>query len=167
MSRGEQTKLALTIALSMRPDLLLLDEPTSGLDPLVRRDFLDAIITLIEARECTVLFSTHILSDVERVADTVLIMNEGKLVETATLAQLQARYTRASFVFDLSPDDIELPGALSMQKGARELLATFADVSDADLKALAEQIGARDVARVPMALEDIFLQLIDPSEDSV
>jgi ABC-2 type transport system ATP-binding protein len=63
-SRGELAKLALTIALAHKPELLLLDEPTSGLDPLVRREFLEAIIHLIEKEGRTIVFSTHILSDV-------------------------------------------------------------------------------------------------------
>ena len=77
LSRGELAKLALCIALGHKPELLILDEPTSGLDPLVRREFLTAIVGLLKDANRTVFFSTHILSDVERVADRVIVMDGG------------------------------------------------------------------------------------------
>lgn len=83
LSNGMQTKLALVLALSHDPEFLVLDEPTTGLDPLVREEFLDKVHELVRQRRRTILFSSHMMSDVERIADTIGIMNAGKLLIVA------------------------------------------------------------------------------------
>ena len=80
LSQGTRMKVALALALSHEADLLLLDEPTSGLDPLVRREVLDLLLEVIQDEGKAVLFSTHITSDLDRVADHVAILQEGRLV---------------------------------------------------------------------------------------
>lgn len=80
LSQGTRMKTALALALSHDADLLLLDEPTSGLDPLVRREVLDLLLDVIQDEAKAVLFSTHITSDLDRVADHVAILKNGRLV---------------------------------------------------------------------------------------
>ncbi len=80
LSQGSRMKAALALALSHEAELLLLDEPTSGLDPLMRRDLLDLLLEVIQDEGRAVLFSTHITSDLERVADHVAILKAGRLV---------------------------------------------------------------------------------------
>jgi ABC-2 type transport system ATP-binding protein len=80
LSQGTRMKTALALALSHEADLLLLDEPTSGLDPLVRREVLDLLLEVIQDERKAVLFSTHITSDLDRVADHVAILKEGRMV---------------------------------------------------------------------------------------
>lgn len=80
LSQGSRMKVALALALSHEADLLLLDEPTSGLDPLMRREVLDLLLEVIQDEGRAVLFSTHITSDLERVADHVAILKAGRLV---------------------------------------------------------------------------------------
>jgi ABC-2 type transport system ATP-binding protein len=80
LSQGSRMKTALALALSHEAELLLLDEPTSGLDPLMRREVLDLLLEVIQDEGKAVLFSTHITSDLERVADHVAIMKAGRLV---------------------------------------------------------------------------------------
>ena len=77
--------MGLLIALAYRPDLLVLDEPSSGLDPIVRRDILGAVIRTIADEGRTVLFSSHLLGEVEQVADHVTMINEGKIVLSGSL----------------------------------------------------------------------------------
>lgn len=103
LSRGELAKLALLVALGHKPELLILDEPTSGLDPLIRREFLTAIVGLLKDANRTVFFSTHILSDVERVADRVIVMSEGRVVADDTLDALRGRFCKVSFLFKSPP----------------------------------------------------------------
>jgi ABC-2 type transport system ATP-binding protein len=88
MSQGTRMKTALVLALSHDADLLLLDEPTSGLDPLVRREVLDLLLEAIEDKNKAVLFSTHITSDLDRVADHVAILKKGQMVLTGAKEEL-------------------------------------------------------------------------------
>jgi len=85
LSKGQKARAGLLIALSYRPDLLVLDEPSSGLDPIVRRDILGAIIRTIADDGRTVLFSSHLLDEVEQVADHVTMISRGKIVLSAPL----------------------------------------------------------------------------------
>lgn len=89
LSRGQTARLGLLIALAYRPELLVLDEPSSGLDPVVRRDIVDAIIRTIADEGRTVLFSSHLLDEVERVADHVTMISRGQVVLDAPLAEMR------------------------------------------------------------------------------
>src|SRR5437870_9692870 len=89
LSKGQKARVGMLVALSYRPDLLLLDEPSSGLDPTVRRDILGAIIRTIAHEGRTVLFSSHLLEEVERVADHVTMIHQGKIVLSAPLDDIR------------------------------------------------------------------------------
>jgi ABC-2 type transport system ATP-binding protein len=165
LSRGELAKLALTVALAHEPALLLLDEPTSGLDPLVRHDFLTAIIELIQSERSTVFFSTHILSDIERVADRVIVMNAGQVVANDTLDAIRGRYMKASMVFDQAPPpDTPIPGAVNVERGLREWVVIFERQSDAEVRSAAAKLGAKDCALQEVTFEEAFVQMLRPEE---
>jgi len=85
LSRGQKARLGLLIALAHRPELLVLDEPSSGLDPLVRRDIVGAVIRTIAHEGRTVLLSSHLLEEVEQVADHVTMINHGRVVLSGPL----------------------------------------------------------------------------------
>lgn len=85
LSKGQKARMGLLIALAHRPELLVLDEPSSGLDPIVRRDILGAVMRTIADEGRTVLFSSHLLGEVEQVADHVTMINEGRVVLSAPL----------------------------------------------------------------------------------
>jgi ABC-2 type transport system ATP-binding protein len=85
LSKGQKARTGLLVALAHRPELLVLDEPSSGLDPIVRRDILGAVIRTIAHEGRTVLFSSHLLDEVEQVADHVTMINLGKVVLSAPL----------------------------------------------------------------------------------
>jgi ABC-2 type transport system ATP-binding protein len=89
LSKGEKARVGLLIALAYRPELLVLDEPSTGLDPVVRRDILDAIVRTIADEGRTVLFSSHLLDEVERVADHVTMISHGRIVLSAPLAAIR------------------------------------------------------------------------------
>ena len=89
MSKGQKARAGLLVALAYRPDLLVLDEPSSGLDPIVRRDILGAIIRTIAHDGRTVLFSSHLLEEVEQVADHVTMINKGRIVLSAPLEDIR------------------------------------------------------------------------------
>ncbi|MEO6326400.1 MAG: ABC transporter ATP-binding protein [Thermoanaerobaculia bacterium] len=85
LSKGQKARAGLLVALAYRPELLVLDEPSSGLDPIVRRDILGAVLRTIADEGRTVLFSSHLLDEVEQVADHVTMISQGRVVLSAPL----------------------------------------------------------------------------------
>src|ERR1043166_470876 len=99
LSRGECAKAGLLLALAHRPELLLLDEPSSGLDPLVRRDILEAIIRSVAEQGRTVLFSSHLLDEVERVSDQLAMIHQGRIVFCGPLDHVKESHRRLTIHF--------------------------------------------------------------------
>ena len=96
LSKGQKARAGLLVALAYRPELLVLDEPSSGLDPIVRRDILGAVIRTIAGEGRTVLFSSHLLEEVEQVADHVTMISHGTIVLSARLDAIKASHGGAS-----------------------------------------------------------------------
>src|SRR5258706_12598582 len=121
LSRGETAKAGLLIALAFRPELLLLDEPSPGLDPKVRRASVEAIIRTVADEGRTVLFSTHLLDEVERVADDVAMMFDGRIVVEGPLDAVKENHHRLVLRFDSSqPAAPAMPGTLSISGSGHE-----------------------------------------------
>lgn len=161
MSRGELAKLALTIALSHNPRLLILDEPTSGLDPMIRQEFLEAIRSLIVTGERTVIFSTHILSDAEAVADRILVLDGGRLRADGTPAQIRARCTKAAFTFDAPPpESAKVAGAIRVDRAASEWTVLLPPTAPAELDDLVRSVGATGCRTLPVTLDDAFFSIV-------
>ncbi len=96
LSKGQKARAGLLVALAYRPELLVLDEPSSGLDPIVRRDILGAVIRTIADEGRTVLFSSHLLDEVEEVADHVTMIQRGRILMSAPLADIKASHSGLS-----------------------------------------------------------------------
>src|SRR5256886_8416011 len=99
LSKGQRARAGLLIALAHRPELLVLDEPSSGLDPIVRRDILGAVIRTIAGEGRTVLFSSHLLEEVEQVADHVTMISYGRIVLSAPLDAIKASHRSLNEAF--------------------------------------------------------------------
>ncbi|HEX6128008.1 MAG TPA: ABC transporter ATP-binding protein [Candidatus Limnocylindria bacterium] len=172
-SGGMRQRLGLAQAILNRPPVLLLDEPVSALDPEGRRDVLEVIRRL--GGESTVLFSTHILNDVERVCDRVAILDRGRLVTTGPMDELLARYARP--MYEIEPetaDPAEMSGlerAIQGVSGVSAVDVTGSTVRVAvsdDADVAAELLAAIAACGVPIVrferqrptLEDVFLQLV-------
>ena len=93
LSKGQKSRAGLLVALAYRPELLVLDEPSSGLDPIVRRDILGAVMRTIADEGRTVLFSSHLLDEVEQVADHVTMIRQGTIVMSAPLDEIKASHS--------------------------------------------------------------------------
>src|SRR5664280_1057410 len=115
-SRGMKQRLGVAQALINAPKLLMLDEPTSALDPMGRKDVLDMIASL--KGRTTVFFSTHILSDVERVCDTVAILDQGRVIVQAPIDDLKARYGAAKVVVEVEEGADALAAEIGVQPWA-------------------------------------------------
>ncbi len=118
LSRGQQAQVSLAIAMGPDPELLVLDDPTLGLDTVVRRDFLESLIQIIQRRGRTILFSSHVLGDVERVATRIGIMADGVLRVDCPLDHFRETLRKVVCEFpgtppDLPPDANPIQGLVS------------------------------------------------------
>jgi ABC-2 type transport system ATP-binding protein len=128
MSRGMRGKVGLLLALAREPELLILDDPTSGLDAVVRREFMDGIIGALSQTATTVFFSSHIIGDVERIADRVAIIESGRLVCAGTVDELKAEALRRAEAAGGEPEAVSLEDIfVAAVSGAREGSATHAE----------------------------------------
>ena len=157
LSRGQRARLGLLIALAYRPELLVLDEPSSGLDPVVRRDILEAIIRTIAHEGRTVLFSSHLLEEVERVADHVTMINEGRIVMSAPLDAIRQSHRSVTVRFaQLRPRPPAVAGVLHWDGDGQEWTAVCRDGAG-ELHAAVAGWGARIVAERVPSLDEIFV----------
>jgi ABC-2 type transport system ATP-binding protein len=159
-SKGNRQKVALVAALASDVELLLLDEPTAGLDPLMEAAFRDWINAEERARGRTVLLSSHILAEVEALADRVSIIRAGRVVESGTLGELR-HLTRTSIQAELAapPDGLlELPGVHDLEvDGTRVRLQVDSERLDEVLRHLSAA-GVRSLTSQPPTLEELFLR---------
>jgi ABC-2 type transport system ATP-binding protein len=156
LSRGNRTKLALVAALAHGPRLLLLDEPTSGLDPVVRAEVLDVLWEIIEDGEHAVLYSTHVLSDINRLADELAFLRDGQIVLRTGRDELSERWRRVSF--RLQNEDVELSGIVEHRRVRAEHQVITRD-AEATLQQLTE-LGAEAVEVSRMSVDEIAVQIL-------
>ena len=157
LSRGQRARAGLLAALSHRPDLLVLDEPSSGLDPVVRRDILGAIIRTIADEGRTVLFSSHLLDEVERVADRVAMIHNGRIALTASMDEIHDNHRRVTLRFEEAMAQApSLVGSLAASGGGAEW--TYVCGGDStQLRRAAEALGATVVDEAALTLDEVFL----------
>jgi ABC-2 type transport system ATP-binding protein len=157
LSRGQRARVGLLVALAHRPELLILDEPSSGLDPGARQDILAAVVRTIADEGRTVLFSSHLLHEVQRVADDVAMLHQGRLVLNEPLDDLLTRHCLVTLRFpDACSAHPTLPGALWWSGEGTEWTC-LCDGASAQLKEAAVAAGASCVEERTPSLEEIFL----------
>jgi len=167
LSVGMRAQLNLALAMATDPELLILDDPTLGLDTVARRQFLELAIEIIQKQGRTILFSSHILSDVERIADRVGILAAGKLVVDCPLEQLKQRVKKLRVIFAGSaPTNLYLTEIINQQIDGREMALTVANWNE-QKRALLETFKPSSCIDVPMSLEDIFIECTRPIGASV
>jgi ABC-2 type transport system ATP-binding protein len=157
LSKGQRARTGLVLALAHRPELLVLDEPSSGLDPIVRRDILGAIIRTIAEEGRTVVFSSHLLHEVERVADRVALIDRGRVVFSGGLDQIKGTHHRLTLRFaEPRPAPPALAGALAWEGNGAEWAAVCSGRLD-DLRNAATACGASVVGERAVSLDEIFV----------
>ncbi|MHC4398870.1 MAG: ABC transporter ATP-binding protein [Planctomycetota bacterium] len=157
LSKGQRARTGLLVALAHRPEILVLDEPSTGLDPIVRRDILAAIIRTISEEGRTVLFSSHLLDEVERVCDHVTMIDRGQIVLCGEIDQIKGSYHCLTVRFDTPQSHPPtIPAALAWKGAGHEWTAVCNGRLDA-LQAAAAEAGARIVDQRVPSLDEIFV----------
>lgn len=158
MSLGNKKKVGIIQGLLHSPKLLILDEPTSGLDPLMQKTFFDLIKTE-NKKGATVLFSSHILSEVQRICDRVAIIKEGKIINTQKISELQQNsYKKVSFSVKNSENPVDFSVAGAADITAHENIVSF--IFKGDCNQLLSAIGRYPLANIDISepsLDEIFM----------
>ncbi len=160
LSRGMKLKLGLIVALVSEPELLILDDPTSGIDVPTRQDFLRGIIRELSEAGTTILFSTHLIHELERIVDHLSILQDGHLILDEDYQKIKNAAKRVRITFEDSvPEKIEIDGVLKEQREG--------NVADLVIypwdKATEKKIDALSPARwekEPLTLEDVFISFV-------
>lgn len=166
LSRGQRAQLALILAVGTEPEVLIFDDPALGLDVVMRRELLDAMIDLLADVGCAVLFSSHHLQDVERVADRVGILHHGQLIVDATLEDLKRRVERRTWFPAGDRDLPSIPSCIAKRPRRDGLDLTLLDADPATLTEL-QRNGARLSDRTTPSLEELFLDLTAESRGGI
>jgi len=160
LSKGQKAKLMILLALSQGADLLVLDEPTDGLDPVVRRDILSALLTYVSERAATILISSHLVHELERVCDWVAVMDNGRLITAAPMERFKHGTKR--LLVSGAPREVTNPPFRLLSResanGAGE--SWIVGGWESGMTSYIEGLGAsvRDV--IDLDLEDGFVELL-------
>ena len=164
-SRGMKQRLGIAQALLSRPKLLICDEPTSALDPMGRKEILDILMQVRE--QTTVLFSTHILSDVERICTDIALLNNGRVAVQGKLSEIKTTYRSDAYLLETETEATQLallnafPG---MEKVDRTHL-TFQEKNHTQFDVLQfvskQRIPLLKLERIEPSLEDLFMEVVD------
>jgi ABC-2 type transport system ATP-binding protein len=168
LSKGNRQKVGLVQAFQHDPDVLVLDEPTTGLDPLVQREFV-RLLREATARGAAVLFSSHILPAVERIASRIAIIRSGKLVSVATvedLLDIARRRLELRFAEPVSRDAFDgVPGVVEVEVEGQTAQITIDGAVGPALKAAVENGDLMRINNVGDDFEDLFVSLYDESDE--
>jgi ABC-2 type transport system ATP-binding protein len=157
LSKGQSIKLGLAVALAHRPPIVILDDPAMGLDPIARKEFNRDLVEHLQASGCTVLYSSHLLGEVEAVADAVAILDQGRIVRTGTTDQLREEVKRILVPVAMASTIPKPKGLLDVRRHEHRL----AFVTDEAGPYLAE-LTARGIAHEvdELSLDEIFEALV-------
>jgi len=160
LSRGQRAGLCLALTLAPEPELLVLDDPALGLDPVARRALVEAMIYVTRKEGRTVFFSSHLLGDVERVADRIAVLEDGHLRACCSLDRFREQIRRFVLHFDTIPPELpKIPGLLQSVRTEREIALTMAN-HEQEVEAAIQGLGAKHVEPVDIDLEEAFISYI-------
>lgn len=161
LSHGQRAGLHLAMTLAIEPDVLMLDDPATGLDPAARRSLLEAMIYFTRSRERTIFFSSHLLDDVERVADQVAVLDYSVLRACCSIETFRERVRRLVARFpDAPPRELPaVPGLLQMARDESELSLIVVD-PNGQTRRLLESLGALAVDEQILGLEEALIAYV-------
>ncbi len=157
LSPGQRQKLAILLAIAFEPELLILDEPAAALDPVARANFLDLLLKIIQDGNRTIIISSHILSDVEKVIDHVVIMKQGRIITDCSFDELRERFSRVrvSSLGEKLPAELPFENVVQSRRSDGEAILTVCDSSQERILAQAKALNCWvEIEALP--LEDIY-----------
>ncbi len=160
LSRGELARTGLLVAMAHRPELLLLDEPSSGLDPVARIDILTAVVRSVAEEGRTVLFSSHLLDEVERVADDVCMIHQGRVVIKGELDEIRSQFHL--YEVQRSGDEADfnlIPGVINVLRLGHGYQLLYEGDKERGKEQIQQKGGMIMNIRMP-SLEDIFIAYV-------
>ena len=167
MSRGERAGLCLAVTLAPEPDLLILDDPAIGLDPVARRSLLEAMVLATRKSDRTIIFSSHLLADIERMADHIAVLDYSVLRAQCSLETFRSCVQQ--FVLDFEGELPELPqirGLIQCVPRGHQLRLTLVNVTG-ETRQILQSLGAARIEEMPVALEDAFISYMGGSLERV
>ncbi len=163
LSNGQRAQVSLALALAPHPQLLIMDDPTLGLDAVIRRQFLEGMIELIMREGRTVLFTSHILADVDRVSDRIVVLDKGVVRANCSLSQFRSAIRKIRFTFRKKvPEQITIDGLIHLRYGDKTLEATVVNIDEQQIKEWADAHDAVEYKFYEMNLEDQFIEYTTP-----
>ncbi len=160
LSKGQRAKHALIAALAHRPVVLLLDEPFSGLDPVVRHEVLTAVMGHLRDEGRTVVVVSHSMSDVERVADRLVLIEDGRVRLDAALEDVQRRARRVAVTLKPGADAWKPPGTPRIERTGDDAVLTYLDWDEAYDAALRADAAVADLRQLPRDLDHVFVAAV-------
>jgi len=163
LSKGEARQLALLCAVAHRPELLILDEPAGGLDPAARREFLETSIDLLSDGGTSILFSSHYMSDVERMADRIILLHDRQVLIDAELDTLRESYAVAVMPAGAGIDPAVIADSaacLRIRERRGALRAVFKGNAERTRALLEEELGVSGASVAQVPLEELFVELL-------
>ena len=158
LSNGQRAQVSLALAIAPDPELLILDDPTLGLDTVVRRDFLESLIQIIQRKGRTILFSSHVLGDVERVADRIGIMVNGVLRVDCPTDHFRESVKKLVLEFNgLAPEQVDCPGLVNCWNLGSQLELILVGYDDSQRTAV-EALDPRGIQVIDLNLEEAFVE---------
>jgi len=153
LSKGQSVRVALLLALAHRPELVILDDPTLGLDPIMSKEFLRDLVTHLQGERVSVFFSSHLLYEIEPVADSVVILDHGVVVRQGPTEDLRAAVRRLVTPLEAETVLRSLPGVLDFSRLGRQATVVVEDIAAARPILAAANVTAQEIE---LNLDEIF-----------
>ena len=157
LSPGQRQKLSILLAIGFEPELLILDEPASTLDPIARSRFLDLLLQIIQDENRTIIISSHILSDVEKVIDHTVIMSAGKILRDCSFDDLREEFVKVTLTSlngDL-PEMLQFENLISCERNGAKAVLCVQNCPREQLVAEARRLNC-DIEIKALSLEEIY-----------
>lgn len=159
LSFGNKTKLSIAVALAHKPDLLLLDEPTLGVDAVSKKQIYTELLNAVQDEQRTVLISSHNLTDIERFADHIAIINEGEILLQGKTDELVESFRMVDFIYDGPAETMSIEGMYPVCLQDNRYRALIDQRRDVTPRLTVQ--GAQVISTTPVSLEEMFVALVE------